>query len=444
MSDIRNLSARIKGVHGMWSEWAVCFGSLTLCVVLSYIIPKMLLPGVVLIIAWRVAAYSNNPKRRDYRRCVNISQATVRALILTAFIMVAALVYNRVMIYHGSADEFYNPEIPYITSLILFPSTTLFAAIDTLKGPGPHPCHSCRLIMGISQENDTLSALFIPYARGQKKLMLWLSASLSVIDWGYYFALYKNDAFNSSDKYFFLAVPVIIYILSLFYLGSQYKGLEIRLREACVRLGSATGKCTRLRFLVIHDDRLLVSARQSDSNHILMCLDTPAITVIPFTENVSDETARDKFTEYSRSDCFTLKPLYSNMTSDNISNVFHYAAILGCENDDTIPEKLRTEGNDWMSIGDIDRAMKSGILSADLSAEIYRIFTITMAWKTYDREGLRKYPIKNYHPTFRLRDLKEWDVDYNDMHWMDVSALNQDKPFFKIKRMFRRLNGRSS
>ena len=61
-----------------------------------------------------------------------------------------------------------------------------------------------------------------------------------------------------------------------------------------------------------------------------------------------------------------------------------------------------------------------------------------MAWKTYDRDGRRLYPIKNYRPTFRFRDFKTWDVDYNDLHWLDVATNNEDKPFYRLRRFWRK------
>lgn len=64
-----------------------------------------------------------------------------------------------------------------------------------------------------------------------------------------------------------------------------------------------------------------------------------------------------------------------------------------------------------------------------------------MAWKTYDREGKRLYPIKHYRPTFRLRDLKDWDVDYSDTSWFAVAENNQDRPFFRTRKFWRKITG---
>ena len=61
-----------------------------------------------------------------------------------------------------------------------------------------------------------------------------------------------------------------------------------------------------------------------------------------------------------------------------------------------------------------------------------------MAWKTYDRNGRRQYPIRNYKPTFRFRDLAKWDVDYDDPLWREIAEFNEDKPLYRIRKFFRR------
>lgn len=64
-----------------------------------------------------------------------------------------------------------------------------------------------------------------------------------------------------------------------------------------------------------------------------------------------------------------------------------------------------------------------------------------MAWKTYDREGKRLYPIKHYRPTFHIGDLREWNVDYDDASWFDIAHNNEDRPFFRLRKLWRRMTG---
>ena len=65
-----------------------------------------------------------------------------------------------------------------------------------------------------------------------------------------------------------------------------------------------------------------------------------------------------------------------------------------------------------------------------------------MAWKTYDADGRRRYPIKHYTPPFRIADIKNWDVDYDNPHWIYVSDNNEDSNFYQIRRLWRKyING---
>ena len=93
---------------------------------------------------------------------------------------------------------------------------------------------------------------------------------------------------------------------------------------------------------------------------------------------------------------------------------------------------------EWFTLSQIERMVADGLVSSILAAEINRIYTISMAWKTYDRYGYRLYNIRNYKPTFRLRDFKDWDVDLNDIQWLYVSENNEDKPFFRLRRIWRK------
>ena len=89
----------------------------------------------------------------------------------------------------------------------------------------------------------------------------------------------------------------------------------------------------------------------------------------------------------------------------------------------------------------IDSALASNSISPVLANEIFRIHTIAMTWKTYDRSGKRLYPIRHYRPTFRFRDMPDWDVDYDDMQWFDIAKNNEDRRFYRLRRLYESLTG---
>jgi hypothetical protein len=99
------------------------------------------------------------------------------------------------------------------------------------------------------------------------------------------------------------------------------------------------------------------------------------------------------------------------------------------------------EDGEWCTLDMVDRYSAAGRLSPQLSHELHRIHTIAMAWKTYDHKGNRLYPIKHYRPTFRLRDLPNWTVDYDDLSWLSIAENNEDSRFFYIRKYWRKLFG---
>lgn len=92
----------------------------------------------------------------------------------------------------------------------------------------------------------------------------------------------------------------------------------------------------------------------------------------------------------------------------------------------------------WYSLSQLQRLLHNHELSPLLAAEIHRLYTVTMAWKTYDAEGKRLYKVKNYRPMFRLNGICEWDVDFNNPLWLQVASFNQDKPFYNLRRLWRK------
>lgn len=89
-----------------------------------------------------------------------------------------------------------------------------------------------------------------------------------------------------------------------------------------------------------------------------------------------------------------------------------------------------------MTWGNLCHLASQGLLTRDLVSEIDRVYNISMAWKTYDKEGRRLYKIKHYKPTFRLRDIRNWEVDFNDRRWLNIARNNEDCFGFRLKKIF--------
>lgn len=321
--------------------------------------------------------------------------------------------------------EPFNPEHPYVCSLIIFPIALVICVYMLVRGHDLKFCRRCQARYGYYPSDGIVATLYFHESRYQLRLLLWLSLLLSVVDWAYYYFFYINVNYNSPDKFYFIVMPIALYVVSLGYMTARYFRMSEQITD------SKTARpmrplTTLVRYLVFAGDSLYL---ETDAGNLL---DTPAWKTIPRREELSEEEAREGFSGLSGLTDFDMRFVYKDDGYTNGSNVLHYAVFLSSDKENGLRQ------GQWCTIDCIDRMIKGGAIAPLLMAELHRIYNVTMAWKTYDREGRRLYPIKNYQPTFRLRDFKTWDVDYDDIHWLNVATNNEDRPFFRIRRFWRR------
>ena len=126
--------------------------------------------------------------------------------------------------------------------------------------------------------------------------------------------------------------------------------------------------------------------------------------------------------------------MYKSTDMSGQANVFHFICCLPAK--ETI-NSTSVRGQ-WFTLSQLQRLLYNHELTKMLASEIHRLYTVTMAWKTYDADGNRLYRIKNYRPTFRLKGICDWDVDFNDSQWLEVARFNEDKPLFHLRKLFHR------
>lgn len=438
MDQLSQSSTRVKAVHSLWNEWAVSFGAITACILLSgFVIPKSVMPAVVLAIAWLLSAQAVRARRNTHLVCSRLAHYVSRILVISAAIEVLCVcAANISAIQDVIGIRGFNSQIPYISSLIIYPVSAIVAGVAMLRGNSRNYCRRCHLIRGHGSECDMLGSVFARLARRQLRILFWISVGISVIVWAYYLLFYINTNLNTPDLFFYSLVPAGAYVVSLIYVGAVYHQFIDEIKDYYQRHTNGARGVTELRFLVLQGDRLLLASGPADATP-LACDDTPAKMTLPYAEKMDDDRARTAFETLSGlRQGFELRPLYSHAVITGVSNVYHYAAVV--DDELQLPDGWRL-GTNWATLDQLDRLMRNGALCQSLAAEIHRIFTVTMAWKTYDREGRRLYPIKNYRPTFRLRDFKDWDVDYADSRWLTVASENQDRPFYRLRRILRRI-----
>lgn len=427
------IQERIRSVHALWREWLCSFGALTLVVILSFIISKVWLPLVVLGLAWLLFYYVSRMRDEGVLRCIRVTSTTAGSLVLSSVIMGICLLVNKTNLFASLFEPgTLNSRIPYIVSLIVFPDAAVMAGIALGRLGSSQECSRCKTRMGYHINDDMGDNIFHKEAAFQLKLLMIVSLAIGILNWVYYLGWYSNASLNGRDKYFYLVIPVVVYVITLFYTGRRYARVIDEMRMRYARFSHAGGETT-LRFLVLRGDTLLLNQTDGTENPTGVVLDTPVTATESYTTEVDEKRARDICTRKLGTGDFELKYLYTTDQAELGENIVHYAVLL--DGEEKLPEGWLASG-EWYTIGQIDALMKGRMVSHTLAAEIHRIYTIVMAWKTYSRDGRRLYPIKNYVPTFRLRDFGEWNVDYGDDEWIYIAHHNQDKPLYCLRRAF--------
>lgn len=414
-------------IRGLWDNWAIGFGSIAAVMFFSLFISKTWLPLVIILTAYalmvKLKAESDRPKIVS---CHLITWASVIVLFWSGLIMfVINLLLSRWFAGHIFDPNSFNPKHPYVCSLIIYPLAIAVCLYMLGKGHSLRYCRKCRARFGYYPVNGIIYTLYYKESRYQLRLMLALSSLLTVVDYLYYFLFYINVNYNSPDKFFFIIMPIAIYLLSLVYMTTRYMSMTDQINEQFAG-APMRPMLTLVRFLVFAGDKIYLGRNADDY------IDTPAKETIPRVESLPVERAQKDFGEISGLTDFETKYLYSDIGFSNGANMQHFAVFLP---DESGLQKLKGQ---WYTLDEINRQLHQGTVSVLLRGEIMRIYRMTMAWKTYDRNGYRLYPIKNYQPTFRIRDFKNWDVDYNDLHWLDIATNNEDRSFFKLRKFWRR------
>lgn len=411
--------------------WIIAAGSINAVIALGLFVSKKWLPFFVLALSVFVVVLAKYSYRRKTPSCYRIPAVATHILFLSALIMIVINLIGVKWEPQWVKSQPYNELIPYVSTLIVYP-VTFFASLWYLFiGHRAIACVHCQIRHGSHTERGLIAKLFEQESRLQLKVLLVLSAIISIVEWVYYFLFYINVNYNSPDIFFFFITPTVVTILSIGYFYTRYMGMW---RHYCHNpaMVAVHGHSTAVRFIVIVNDHLLLD------HYNPVIVDTPVKCFLPFTTEVSLQRAREIFTEITGVKAQHLAAAYESEDTATLANAFHFLCFFDSVSElkgSIIPAQL-------YSYTRVTKMIRQHVLAPELRSELERIYTVSMAWRTYHPDGRRIYPVKHYRPSFRFRDIRNYKVDYNDRRWLAVTATNEDKPFFRIRRFWNKyLNG---
>lgn len=417
-------------------EWYITFGLLTLIVVLSLWISPLWMPLIEIALAIFLALFGPARVVSGDEPCGRLTIVAVYTLLFAGIVSFCIDVAYKTTFIHTFFDiSTLNHSIPYITSLVVFPVCVVISLIVTMPSLNQRHIRRCHLHNEYNPSSPMFSRIVHATYLSLLKRLLFITLIISIIDWAYYFLAYDNKSINTPDRFFFFVVPAAIYVWSIIFVRQSYSVLSLTNGKKIYADSNATFTLSApltnshiVRLLVVQNDCLLLDLSEQS---ISECnVDTPYLEIKPNTFQVTDQSAGSLFEHRTGISSFKIKKLFTNERRDTNNVIYHYMVFL---DDDTDTSLLKGQ---WTPIEGIDRLLKMGVTSPSLSDEIYRIYTIAMAWKTYDRNGRRLYPIRNYRPTFRLGDILKWDVDFSDNRWLKVARINQDNLFWFVRRLW--------
>lgn len=416
----------------MFRNWAMAFGAIALLLLLSIFLPMWWVPFVAIVEWYLLISAVKSTEERPGSYCSLVMRMAAQAMAVTALVMTAVLVvYTDHILPQFIQLPLYNREIPFISALIVFPSVAIICALMLYGGLSGRRCRECQKRNGNFPGDSIIATLYQRESKYQLTVLMLVSIALGAVDYWYYFARYVNSNLNSPDRFFFNYMPIGVYLVSLAVMRSRYAAMH-SVYESMAASSPAGTATTEVRFLIISGNDLLLTQNDKTSKW-----DTPAIAAIGRTLSIGEREAELLLaSKTGLKDC-PLRYCFTTQGFSHGSNVIHYAAFVA----DYQREAAATDGREWFNAYMLDAALATNSLSPQLASELFRIHTITMAWKTYDRNGRRLYPIKNYRPTFRLGDLRKWNVDYDDTHWFSIAATNQDRRFFGLHRFWDIITG---
>lgn len=433
-----------KGIFLIWANWVLGLGAIVLTIALSLWVKASYLPFVAFGLEFGLFVLVKRNREARVPVCFLIPFVISRALFWSAVVMV---IIN--IMYSGwFVDKIFDPgtinrQIPFIAQLILAPITLVIALWAYKKDGSLSFCRDCKMRHGTPAERGFLGKLFTQEGRYQSRFLVVVSAISTVLTWGYYFSTYININLNSVDKFFFVWNTVLIYAATVIYLGIRYLGLWSYYCTSETTYEYSRGATTKLRYILIWDNYICLQHPATDADTLMPDeekIDTPARLTLTFRKDVSMLDAERNLESITGiADC-DMRLMYSTVSTNADCNIYHYLCFLTEEQKELF--ESTAQRCEWYLFGEIADMLNKRSLSPLLAAEMVRLHTITMAWKTYTPEGKRRYKVKNYKPTFRLKDIHKYDIDYSDPSWLFVADNNEDVPFYNIRRFWRRyING---
>lgn len=421
-------------LNGLTTNWVACCLSLIIPIGISPFLSKQWLPIIVVVEVFFLLSYIRSNRFRVRPRCMRPVFLVMSVLLVSAMVMMAINLFHLGWFFGDEMTQYYinrygvNVQLPFITVLIISPIQMVASAWAWIVGRKSSFCLECRAQYSFASDDGFVGHLLRSESSYQIRTLFYIGAFLSLTTWCYFLLFFINVNLNTPDFYIFVVMPVAVFALSIVYIIRRYMGFwsDFNARYA---LEGKPRNGVMLRYMVISEGEMWLGTDPKTG-----LWDTPARLFLANTYKVSETEAGRRFEFLTGIHDYNLRYAYRSSGCDDPIDVYHYL-IFARKRSEVDHSQLEGE---WFNAFHIASMIRNKEVNPQFAGAFRRVYTIAMAWKTYDVNGKRLYPIKNYRPTFRLKDMEDWDVNYDDARWLNISCNNEDKLMFRVRDLWRR------
>lgn len=429
-----------KGIFIIWLSWITGTGALVLLIVLSLWVKPEYMPFVALGLDLALFSHIRRNRQNRIPTCLLVPFLCSRVLFWSALVMAAInLIYSNWIITYFFEPDTLNMQIPFIAQLIVAPILLAVTAWASIRKSKMGFCRDCYIRHGSPAERGFLGKISNQEGRYQTKLLLIIAFICTGISYGYYLLAYINLSLTNLDKFVFVWSTVGLFLVTSAYTAVRYLGLWGYYCKKQENIDRVSITMTRLRYLVFYDNYICIAEPRDHFNKLIdeeQLPDVPVQISLPYRAKVSLTDAKNYFKSSTHIDDADIRPMYETLDNNADNNIFHYLCFLNEEQKQQFDANIKDCR--WLTLHELAEMINHGQLATLLSAEFIRLHKIATAWKTYTPDGRKKYKIKHYKPSFRLCDLPDYKVDFNDNQWLYVDDNNEDKPLFFLRKFWRK------
>jgi len=445
MDELRKVSSH--QLYDLWKNLSLGLLMVIVMIILSKLLPFPLSPVVALVCAAVLYTVLYNSKITGRQSCMLIPYSIFFSLVSYSFVSITLNILSVLGIIHVP-DEFIFLKGVFIPSLMFMPAGIITLSVIYIRRNKLHICVSCKLHNGSMAERGQFGKILNYETLFQLRNLIFLFGVLTVIIWTYYLVGYIRTNTNARDWYVFTWLTILAFVIDEVFIIFRYYNLYLDLKESGdivsqSDLSKFTSK-TCLRYYVICGDSVYMNTHCLDPKMPYReVIDTPFITRRSMSGIMMDEVGRiiGNMTGIRDGE---LRFFYGRRLSDlNNICIFRYFYFLNGTPADY--KDLGVDG-EWMDFELLKKTYTKapGTLSSMTLVDMTRLATIMLTEKMFDERGFKKSKIKQYRPSFTLEEVRASQLDFQDDKWIKISLFNSEIPFYRLKRWWRGINGKSN